>query len=566
MSTHARPLAVWLAAASDADLERLFAGRGVRPDAAWNDFFDAAEALLDPASVERAVSTLPRQDAAALARVVAGEDAGESRGRLLALALIDADGLPYPPVTESVAGRAPIASTGGNDPVASSDDATARAAEQAFATVARFADLLLAAREGPLALLATGVLAAGEKKRLAELGIDADDADELRAIAAAAALVRTQDRRVLPTADAEHWLQLPFADRWTRLAAAFRAALPIGIRSGDGWLAPGDWSSAYPWDPAWPAHAQHLHRRARLLGLIADDDTEPTWSARLRQGQDADAEPLARFVPVEVDRVFLQNDLTAIAPGPLLPALDVRLRGLVERDSAQSSSYRFTAESLTRGLVEGETEASIVEFLTALSLTGLPQPLAYLVSQTAQRHGLVRVWASEHGTTVTSADAHLIETMGVDRSLRPLALTPEDGMLTSRVRADTVYWALVDARYPATLVDQDGTPVSTRRAPAAVGDPAPSGPGFATLIARLREHQGPDADAAWLDRELEAAVRQRAVVVVEVGMPDGSSRELTLEASGLGGGRLRGRDRAADVERTLPVSSIRSARIVDATG
>lgn len=41
-----------------------------------------------------------------------------------------------------------------------------------------------------------------------------------------------------------------------------------------------------------------------------------------------------------------------------------------------------------------------------------------------------------------------------------------------------------------------------------------------------------------------------------VRMPDGSERSFTLEAAGLGGGRLRGRDRAADIERTLPVSSI----------
>ena len=565
MSTHARPLAVWLAAASDAELERLFAGRGVRPDAAWNDFFDVAEALLDPASVDRAVSTLSREDAAAIAGIAAGEDAGAPVDRLIALGLIDPDGGLFAPVAESVSGRAPVPAADSGVATAASDDASARAAELAFATVGRLADLLLAAREAPLALLATGVLAAGEKKRLTEIGIDSDDADELRAIAADAALVRTHERRVLPTAAAEGWLRLPFADRWTRLVTAFRAALPTGIRTGAGWLPPADWRSAYPWDAAWPVREQRLQRRARLLGLIADDDTEPAWSARLRQGRDADAEPLGRHVPAEVDRVFLQNDLTAIAPGPLQPALDVRLRSMVERDPAQSSSYRFTAESITHGLVEGETEASIIEFLTALSLTGVPQPLAYLVSQTAQRHGLVRVWASETGTIVTSSDSHLIETMSVDRSLRPLALTAEDGMLTSRVRAETVYWALVDARYPATLVDDEGQAISTRRAPAVDDAPTQSAPSYAALIARLREHQGPDADAAWLDRELEAAVRQRAVVIVEVGMPDGSSRELTLEASGLGGGRLRGRDRAADVERTLPVSSIRSARIVDAS-
>ena len=52
----------------------------------------------------------------------------------------------------------------------------------------------------------------------------------------------------------------------------------------------------------------------------------------------------------------------------------------------------------------------------------------------------------------------------------------------------------------------------------------------------------------WLDCELEAAVRSKAVLAVEILMPDGTVRELQLEASGLGGGRLRGRDRAADVD------------------
>ncbi|WP_243224639.1 helicase-associated domain-containing protein [Microbacterium sp. CIAB417] len=565
MSTHARPLAVWLAAADDEDLERLFTARGVRADAAWQDFFDAAEALLDPGSVDRAVTALPREDAAALARAASGADAGESRERLIALALIAADGRPYAPVADSVSGRPVVRASADIEPEAASDGASARAAEHAFTTSGRVADILLAARESPLALLATGALASGEKKRLAESGIDPDDADELRALAEDAGLLRTQERRVVPTADAREWLDLGFAERWERLATAFRASLPTGLRDRAGWIPPASWSSAYPWDPAWPERHERLQRRARLLGLLADDDTEPEWSARLRRGGDADADALRGRVPAEVDRVFLQNDLTAIAPGPLQPALEVRLRGMVERDSAQSSSYRFTADSLTRALVEGETESSIVEFLTGLSLTGLPQPLAYLVTQTAARHGLVRVWSSDEGTIVTSSDPHLIEAIGIDRGLRPLALAREDGMLTSRVRADTVYWSLVDARYPATLVDADGQAVSMRRTPPAdASSTTVDAASYAPLIARLRERQGPDADAAWLDRELEAAVRQRAVVVVEVGMPDGSSRELTLEASGLGGGRLRGRDRAADVERTLPVSSIRSARILDA--
>jgi hypothetical protein len=307
-----------------------------------------------------------------------------------------------------------------------------------------------------------------------------------------------------------------------------------------------------------------LGERARLLGLIADDGTEPMWAEPVRAGLAPDATALAELLPAEVDRIFLQNDLTAISPGPLAPALDVRLRAIAARESAaQASSYRFTGESIARALVSGETEESIIGFLEDLSLTGIPQPLRYLVAQTAQRHGLVRVSTDpETGRTrIESDDQTLIQAMAIDQGLRPLALAKHVDSLTTRVGRDTVYWALTDARYPATPVDEHGTVLTGDRYPL-VEASTPEQPDHSILIAALRTRQGPDADAAWLDRELEAAVRARAVLQVTVGMPDGSTRDLLLEATGLGGGRLRGRDRAADVERTLPVSSIRSATVV----
>jgi hypothetical protein len=57
-------------------------------------------------------------------------------------------------------------------------------------------------------------------------------------------------------------------------------------------------------------------------------------------------------------------------------------------------------------------------------------------------------------------------------------------------------------------------------------------------------------------------VRARAVIDVVVRLPDASTRTFRLEATGFGGGRLRGRDRGADVERTLPLSSIASVHPV----
>ncbi|MGM7679585.1 helicase-associated domain-containing protein [Microbacterium sp. A94] len=568
MSTHARPLAVWLAAAPDAQLAALLRARGVRAEVDWLDFFDAAEALLDAASIDRILTQLTLPEATALRRAVDGHDAGDQTEALLALALLRDDGTPPPPVAEAVSARPePQQSPQTIRPALSSADAQAHAAERAFTSVAALADVLLLAREAPLALLTNGNLAAGEKRRMAEAGMPSETADDLIAIAGVAGLVTTDARQVRLTAEGESWLVLAASERWAQLAESFRVALPRGLRTpSGGWLPVPTWPHQHPWDSSWNDRSTQLRRRAHLLGLIADDGSEPAWVLPLRDGESADATALQAMLPDEVDRIFLQNDLSAIAPGPLVPALDVRLRGIATRESAaQASSYRFTVESISRAIAAGETTSSILEFLDALSLTGIPQPLEYLVTQTAQRHGLVRVFTDDDTgrTRVVSSDATMLDALGVDQALRPIGLTRDAEGLSSRVSRDTVYWALTDARYPTTIVGSDGLPQIVERNPAPPrADATPET--YAALITRLRAQQGPDADAAWLDRELEAAVRAKALLLIEIMMPDGSIREMQLEANGLGGGRLRGRDRAADVERTLPVKSIRSARVVAA--
>lgn len=570
MSTHARTLAERLAAAGDEDLVRLFTARGVRADAVWHDFFDAAEALLDPASIARALPSLTTAEAEALHRAARTGSGAQPDGRaaLLDLALLREDGTVPAEVAAVVVDRPAPPPLSGGEPLPASEEEAAHAAERGLTTLAQLADLLMLTKETPLALLTGGRLSAGERRRLDDAGIPADDADALVSLAVAAGLATISDRHLHATAMTEDWLRSSAADRWRMLATAFRDALPRGARTAaGGWITTADWPFAHPWDPAWPTHSAELLRGARLLGLVADGGAEPPWARSLRNGEAADPTSLVALLPAEVDRIFLQNDLTAIAPGPLAPALDVRLRTMARRESAtQASSYRFTAESVAHAFLAGETAESIREFLGALSLTGIPQPLDYLVAQTAQRHGLVRVSVDDETgrTRIESADPHLIEAMAVDQALRPLALTAHVASLTTRVRREVVYAALLDARYPATLVGADDRALADRRrAPLPAATDSPDGD-LRPLITSLRAHQGPDADAAWLDRELESAVRARAVLHVVVGMPDGSTRELTLEATGMGGGRLRGRDRAADVERTLPVSSIRSATIVTA--
>ncbi|MGL1701334.1 helicase-associated domain-containing protein, partial [Vibrio parahaemolyticus] len=73
----------------------------------------------------------------------------------------------------------------------------------------------------------------------------------------------------------------------------------------------------------------------------------------------------------------------------------------------------------------GETADSLREFLTGISLTGLPRPLAYVIERTSAEHGRVRVTADTASglTTVRTDDETLRRSMEVDTSLRSVALT-----------------------------------------------------------------------------------------------------------------------------------------------
>ncbi|WP_103662871.1 helicase-associated domain-containing protein [Microbacterium sp. CJ77] len=576
MTEGTRELAARLATLDDSEFAALLAARGVSPTAAWRDYFDAADALTEPTFVARALQGLTATELASVARAATDgtpvpEDVAPT---LRSLGLTDASGIPLPSTSAAIDLVALDAATP-RATLPPADAATEGAiAERAFTSVASLGDILIQSLQAPFARLGSGALAAADRRRITEDLQRPDDLDALTALAQTAGLLNVEGRWLLPTAQAELWLREPTVRRWSIVATAWRDELPRGIRAGGAWTDPSTWNATFPADASWPVRADALHTQALVWGLVAPDGSAPPWSRALPSGA-AEAEArLGALLPHEVDRIYLQNDLTAISPGPLASGLDVRLRQLAHREShAQASSYRFTPETIAAALTEGETAESMLEFLAGLSLTGVPQPLEYLVRTTADKHGLVRVGYDPDAppetprTLVTSTETQALETIAVDQSLRPLGLvrTTDGSALTSRAPRDTVLWALIDARYPAVAVDHQGNEEPMRRHRIAASALAPgSAPpeSYTTLIATLRASVSSNADTAWLEREIEAAVRARSIVDVDVQLPDGSTRTFTLEASGLGGGRLRGRERGTDVERTLPVSSVRGVRRV----
>ncbi|MFJ3393258.1 helicase-associated domain-containing protein [Leifsonia aquatica] len=596
-----------------------------------SDFFDLAEALLDAESVQRALVGLDRTRLAVLIALGRAEGplTAEAIAALLATEPATA-GLTVPAVESAVEALGglllaqPAVSEGADDEVQeagsrgftgydavyarltawpeadlpSPDDLLHAAPPPALAPVPdterRFTDRLAAdrafdavvavsellaelSREGARELQRGG-LALPAVKRIAEaLAVDASVVPTALSVASRAGLAAVEDSVWLPAEPAAEWLHASTPERWRALVAAWLDALPDDLRALVAARSRASWGDSLREHVAWlypaaPEQAQqrvdaHL-RDAEWLGVTASGAPSSAGTELVENGPEAAAALLTPAFPAQVRGVYLQHDLTVISPGPLAPDLEARLRGMADLESrALASTFRFSPATLDRAITAGESAASIRDFLAGISLTGLPQPLDYLITDVTERHGRVRVRTVEDGdarSAIHSADTTLLRTIQVDQSLSSLRLAPAHAdELHSRFPRDVVFWALSDARYPVVAENDDGVPVALRRQRYAHPHPVASRDQDRELVERLRavdEAATDDTGEQWLARQLEQAVRARQTVIVEVAMPDGRTVDYLLEPTGVGGGRLRGRDRAADIERTLPLSSVKGVR------
>lgn len=105
---------------------------------------------------------------------------------------------------------------------------------------------------------------------------------------------------------------------------------------------------------------------------------------------------LDALVPAPVDHVLLQADLTAVAPGPLESTLAKRLQLLADVESRGGATvYRFSSSSVRRALDTGWSALEVHDFISSVSRTPVPQPLTYLVDDTARTFGAIRVGHAE---------------------------------------------------------------------------------------------------------------------------------------------------------------------------
>jgi Helicase conserved C-terminal domain len=180
------------------------------------------------------------------------------------------------------------------------------------------------------------------------------------------------------------------------------------------------------------------------------------------------AHRLDRALPEPVDHILVQADLTAVAPGRLLPELEHELTGMAQIESRGGAGvYRFTETSVRRALDAGRTADDLLAWLRTHSRTPVPQPLEYLVADSARRYGRLRVGAA--GAYLRADDEAVLSEVLADKraaSLRLRRLAPT--VLAAQAAPDVVLSVLRGMGLSPAAESPDGLllvrTVTTRRA------------------------------------------------------------------------------------------------------
>jgi len=455
---------------------------------------------------------------------------------------------------------------------ADSSDGEQSGAEQCFTSIRLSSHVLRLLIETPAPLRQRGnQLSTPALRRLSEtLGQDAAELDARMSALFDAGLLMRSNARGVPTQAGLDWLRSSHAAQLTTLLTQWFARQPAPFRASFHHAAATHsrltfnlMRQIYPLAPSgWRADFDAWAKTTALIGLLVDD-APTTLGMRIVNGATSDA--IAGELPQPIDQVYVQPDLTVIAPGPLASDReDELLRFATLEQAGIASSYRITQHSLERALASGMSETEIREALTRLSLTGIPQPLDYLIRDSASRQGALVVRPSHDDVAsltrapsvrhseIICATAQLALQLTVDRSLAALRLEARDEQtLVTALASVHVAELLRASGYPVTLatVPTPGAELLTVPEDSAAQERN-------ELIDRILLHASEQGSETAHERLLELAVRKKQRVRVVLHQANADDRAFVLRPVGLRNGRLRGIDEASQVERTLPVADL----------
>ncbi|MCW3037507.1 MAG: DNA-binding protein, partial [Actinobacteria bacterium] len=195
---------------------------------------------------------------------------------------------------------------------------------------------------------------------------------------------------------------------------------------------------------------------------------EPARSAVADPGWTDRAGPAAAAFTPTVSEITVGADLSIIVPGPPVPALGAALARFADlQASSPARMYRLSEASVRRALDAGMKGSQITEVLVAHAPRGLPQNVAYLIDDVANRHGHLVVGRA--GLYVRSDDPALLAGVIADRRLTsfgPRLLVPTVALLDGDDPAKALS-ALRSAGY-LPVAEAGGAALTASKAPAAL--------------------------------------------------------------------------------------------------
>lgn len=263
---------------------------------------------------------------------------------------------------------------------------------------------------------------------------------------------------------------------------------------------------------------------------------------------------IAMELPKAEKKLVVQGDLSVVCPGPIDPELHRKLDSFADsEDLGLASRFRLTPLSISHHLECGGELSEIEATLVGAARSELPQPVQYLLSETKERFGSLKVVAGPP-TQVVCPDPILLTQIMNEKSLVHLSLKKSAAGLTSPASQEICYFSLRECGYSAVMVNENGKIISPRFA-VQVSEMAESN--FLARAKNLLSGEQVSADMGDIQRQLRFALKNKLQVTVGIEL-DGEVQKMLLTPLGLAGNRLRGRDEAKQAERTLPLSRIRS--------
>jgi hypothetical protein len=218
-------------------------------------------------------------------------------------------------------------------------------------------------------------------------------------------------------------------------------------------------------------------REAELLGVLA----RGALSALGIHLWTGDTEGLSlecrRLLPSATAVARIGADLTAVVTGTPSARLAALLDSVADRETSGTASvWRFSTGGIRRALDAGRTSEDITADLVAVAAGPLPQPLSYLITDTARGHGRVRIAPAV--CVIHGEEPALLAELAAHRGLARLGLRQlAPTVLISRSPIDVSLAALRAEGYAPVAETAEGTVRIEKARPqrAAAPVPAPRG-------------------------------------------------------------------------------------------